>query len=201
MCCPCIAPAHAASNAGPNSRKTAGWPLYRPPYPLVETDPLLIVEGEQCADDWAKLGISAVTSGGAQSADTADWSSVHGSESAMWPDNDKDTCLDYAQAVLAKLPGTRLIHSDIVQTLPPKGDCADWLVQHPDATADTVRALEMVESEASHADIRIIEPEPLRRPLPPAAPYPVETLCEVLGNAVQRIRAVVQAPAALCGNR
>ncbi|MFC5577523.1 YfjI family protein [Lysobacter niabensis] len=42
-------------------------------------------------------------------------------------------------------------------------------------------------------------PEPLRRPLPPAEPYPLEALGEVLGRAARAIHDVVQAPAGLCG--
>lgn len=43
------------------------------------------------------------------------------------------------------------------------------------------------------------EPEPLRRPLPPAAPYPSEALGPILSAAALRIGAVIQAPPALCG--
>ncbi|MDE2407340.1 MAG: DUF3987 domain-containing protein, partial [Xanthomonadaceae bacterium] len=42
-------------------------------------------------------------------------------------------------------------------------------------------------------------PEPLRRPLPPAEPYPLEALGDVLGGAAKAIHAVVQSPAGLCG--
>lgn len=42
-------------------------------------------------------------------------------------------------------------------------------------------------------------PEPLRRPLPPAEPYPLEALGSVLGAAAERIHDVVQAPPELCG--
>jgi len=42
-------------------------------------------------------------------------------------------------------------------------------------------------------------PEPLRRPLPPAEPYPLDALGDVLGGAAKAIHAVVQAPAGLCG--
>lgn len=47
-------------------------------------------------------------------------------------------------------------------------------------------------------DASLTEPEPLRRPLPPAAPYPLEGLGDLLGAAAERIQAVVQAPAGLC---
>src|SRR5688572_305837 len=40
-------------------------------------------------------------------------------------------------------------------------------------------------------------PLPLRRPPPPAAPYPVESLGELLSGAVRAIEARTQAPAAL----
>lgn len=42
-------------------------------------------------------------------------------------------------------------------------------------------------------------PEPLRRPLPPAEPYPLDALGAVLGGAARAIHGVVQAPAGLCG--
>ncbi len=42
-------------------------------------------------------------------------------------------------------------------------------------------------------------PEPLRRPLAAPLPYPIEALGEVLGAAAERIHAVVQCPAAMCG--
>lgn len=42
-------------------------------------------------------------------------------------------------------------------------------------------------------------PEPLRRPVPPASPYPFDTLGPLLGKAARRIHEVVQAPDAVCG--
>ena len=56
-------------------------------------------------------------------------------------------------------------------------------------------------------DVRTVEipspqraaPEPLRRPVPPAADYPLDELGDVLGPAATRIHEVVQAPGALCG--
>jgi hypothetical protein len=43
------------------------------------------------------------------------------------------------------------------------------------------------------------EPEPLRRPVPPAHPYPIAALDTLLAAAAQRIHEVVKAPDALCG--
>ena len=43
-----------------------------------------------------------------------------------------------------------------------------------------------------------LPPEPLRAPLPPAAPYPVEALGDVLGGAVLALHDAVKAPLAMC---
>lgn len=42
-------------------------------------------------------------------------------------------------------------------------------------------------------------PEPLRRPVPPPAPYPLSELGEVLGAAACSLKRVIQAPDAICG--
>ncbi len=42
-------------------------------------------------------------------------------------------------------------------------------------------------------------PEPLRRPMPPAAPYPTDALPEILAEAVTATHEVIRAPAAICG--
>jgi hypothetical protein len=43
------------------------------------------------------------------------------------------------------------------------------------------------------------EPEPLRRPLPPAEAYPMQALGDVLGDAARRIRDVLRVPEAMAG--
>ena len=40
---------------------------------------------------------------------------------------------------------------------------------------------------------------PLRRPLPPPEPFPLDALGDLLGRAAERMRDVIQAPPALCG--
>jgi hypothetical protein len=43
------------------------------------------------------------------------------------------------------------------------------------------------------------EPEPLRRPLPPGDPYPLDALGSIVGSAARRTHEVLQAPPALSG--
>jgi Protein of unknown function (DUF3987) len=64
----------------------------------------------------------------------------------------------------------------------------------------TEQAIARIDAAARSPEADVAsEPEPLRRPLPPAEPYPIDALGPVLSAAARRIHEVVQAPAALCG--
>ena len=204
-----IRPIHRATDGryiakGP-ARPVTGWPLYVPPYPLVESDPVVYVEGEACADALAKLGVPSRTSlGGAQRANDTDWTAAPRQPAVVWPDHDKAGA-DYADAVTAALHAqgctVELIDAKALG-LPMKGDAVDWLEMHPDATAADVLALPRLTPTApgtTTAAAWVSAPEPLRRALPPALDYPLAALGPLLGNAATRIHGVVQAPAGLCG--
>lgn len=128
---------------GRGKKPEAGWPLYVPPFPLVETEPVWIVEGEACADALARLGITATTSGGATSDSSADWTPPRGSRVRLWPDYDAPGT-EYADKVTARLRALGCVVDclDVAALgLPDKGDCVDWLAQHPNATAEDILAL------------------------------------------------------------
>ncbi len=185
-------------------RPASGWPLYVPPYPLVDSGPIVIVEGEGCADALGKRGIPATTSGGSSSASGADWTPLRGRQCVLWADHDEPGA-KYMTEVAAKLHaiGCTVERIDVgALALPPKGDCVDWLAQHPDATAADVLALPRIaaaEPVMPGPSTFASAPEPLRRPLPPAPDYPLDALGPLLGDAARRIHDVVQAPAAICG--
>lgn len=146
-----------------------GWPLYRPPYPLVDTLPVVYIEGEACADALARLGISAVASlGGAGQADHSDWrGEAH--TALLWPDHDKPGT-DYMATVTARLRaiGCTVELVDVpVLHLPAKGDAVDWLATHPDATAADVLALPRITPAEPVDDA----PRPLPDPLPPVPAF------------------------------
>ena len=145
---------------GRGARPEAGWPLYVPPYPLVESGAVYVVEGEACADALARLGITATTSGSSSSADTADWSSLRGRSVRLWPDNDPAGA-KYADDVADRLRAIGCVVERLDVSglgLPDKGDCVDWLAQHPEATADDVRALPVskVEEGRNESGPRVI---------------------------------------------
>lgn len=178
---------------------TEGKPLYRLPE-IADADPaatVWIVEGEWCADALARLGLIATTSGAADSAAAADWSPLRGRRCIAWPDHDTAGAR-YAEAVAERLRALGCTVKTIdaaALALPDKGDCVDWLAQHPDATAADVDALPTV----SRAIARATEPEPLRRPVPPPEPYPVAELGPILRPVCEAIQRVIQAPDAVCG--
>lgn len=73
-------------------------PLYRLDQ-LGDSDPVVVVEGERCADVAAGLGFAATTSAhGARSPSKTDWSPLAGRDVAILPDND-DAGRKYAHEV------------------------------------------------------------------------------------------------------
>jgi len=184
-----------------------GKPLYRLPELLAADSaaPVLIVEGEWCADHLHKLGLIVTTSGSAASANGADWTPLRGRHCLLWPDHDAPGSKYAGEvATILRALGCNVEMVDVAPLgLPDKGDAVDWLALHPDATAADVlklpRLAACVVVEASAPSIFASAPEPLRRPLPPALEYPLDALGSLLGDAAKRIHAVVKAPAGLCG--
>jgi hypothetical protein len=120
-------------------------PLYRLPELLKQPDsnPVWIVEGEPCVEALHRLGLVATTSGGADSADSADWSPLAGQSVIIWPDNDP-AGQRYAQSVAMILQGLACQVSILTLAglnLPAKGDVVDWCQAQPDASAADILAL------------------------------------------------------------
>ncbi|WP_174769873.1 DUF3631 domain-containing protein [Paraburkholderia hayleyella] len=112
---------------------------------------VVIVEGEQKADALTKIGagrLIGITSGGATSVGTADWSLLAGRHVLLWPDYDAPGA-KYANEVTAKLDEQRCTVERLDVTalgLPDAGDVMDWLVSFEVAhkrvpNADEVLAL------------------------------------------------------------
>jgi putative DNA primase/helicase len=148
-----IRPMHwngSAFVAGEPLAPTTGKLLYRLPE-LLAADAVavvLIVEGERCADHLHRLGLTVTTSGGAASANGADWTPLRGRHCLLWPDHDEPGS-KYADDVTHKLLalGCTVERIDVAALdLPEKGDVVDWLVMHPDATAADVLTLSKVEA-------------------------------------------------------
>jgi hypothetical protein len=181
---------------------TVGEPKFAGPKPLYglesladPTSPVWVVEGEQKVDALRGLGLVAVTSGSATSADTADWSPLRGCNCAyIWPDNDESGA-KYAQSVAAILRGQGL-SVEIVDVaslgLPEKGDVVDWLEAHRAAGAGDVHALPRRPAQAdAWPEVRAFASHFGREA------YPVDALPREILAAVEEVRAFVKAPIAM----
>ncbi|HKU17950.1 MAG TPA: AAA family ATPase [Candidatus Saccharimonadales bacterium] len=141
--------------AGEPSAPATGKLLYLLPEVLAAdpATPVLIVEGEWCADHLHKLGVIATTSGSASSASGADWTPLERRHCVLWPDHDEPGS-KYANDVIAKLHalGCTVERIDVTTLgLPDKGDCVDWLATHPGATSGNVLKLARVIERVDNA--------------------------------------------------
>ena len=136
------------------SAPRAGKPLYHLPEVLATTGPVLIVEGEKCADALAFLKLAATTSGAAKSASKADWKPLAGRQCIIWPDND-DPGDAYAADVAARLLalGCDVAVIDVEALgLPNAGDdAADWLAANAKASAADVLNLPTIAPQTTES--------------------------------------------------
>jgi hypothetical protein len=164
-----------------------------------------VVEGEGCADALRLLKITATTSGGATSANSADWSPLSGRDVVIWPDNDSEGTA-YQEAVINKLQGiARSIRTVEVSKLglADKGDCVDWLEANPNATAELIAQLPTIEATKPAAEVLGVldvptpdhwsDPEPLPE-LPEVHSFNPEFLPQVLRDYVGDISERMQCP-------
>ncbi|MDE2174173.1 MAG: DUF3987 domain-containing protein [Betaproteobacteria bacterium] len=168
----------------------AGKPLYRL-FDLAQNPDavVFVVEGEKPADALGKMGIIATTSGGANSAETADWSPLAGRAVVIWPDFDEPGARyggEVATRLLALGCKVRLL--DVAALgLPPKGDAWDWIAARPQATAANVLALALLPS----SEPQEAEPAPLPGELLPVEPFDYASLPDALrpwvADIVQRM--------------
>jgi hypothetical protein len=139
-----------------------GKPLYN--LDLIAKNPdadVDVVEGEKAADALVKLGAVATTSGGADSAGSADWTPLRGRTVRLWSDND-DAGKAYVSRVAVKLLelDCKVSVIDIDQLgLPPKGDAADWVQARQSVTLADLEALPRMTSFPATANAMLADPE------------------------------------------
>ncbi len=181
-----------------------GKPLYR--LHRIAADPstqVWIAEGEQKADALEKLGMLATTSGGASSAESADWKPLAGRDCVLWPDNDEPGRL-YAEAVRQRLTGLGArvsIVDSAALGFSEKGDAVDWLGSHQSATRADIEALPRAggaSSAESPAEADLDDwpdPQPLPNALPPVPAFDLAILPDSLRPWIGDIAERVQCPA------
>ncbi len=198
-----------------------GKPLYQ--LHLLANNPdqvVFIVEGEKCADALIRLGLLATTSGGASSANDADWQILSRREVIIWADNDT-AGIQYAHDVATKLTriNAKVKYVDIdALNLPPKGDCVDWLQQFKqtygrNADPADIKALALKQDTLqsptregiNEVDVSALEqtnddawlfPGSLLPSIDPS-PYPIDALPNGIREAVKEVLEFTQCPPAL----
>jgi hypothetical protein len=119
--------------------------------------PVWYVEGENCADALAKLGLLATTAGGASSDERADFSPLARRAVTIWPDNDP-AGIAHANRVAVKLRSlgcaVELIAARTLG-LAEGGDCVDWIKAQPRATAADLAKLPRVKDAIDAAPVAV----------------------------------------------
>ena len=169
-----------------------GKPLYRlHDLATRPDDPVIVCEGEWCADALAKAGALATTSGAADSAGKTDWRPLAGRTVTIWPDND-EAGHRYAEAVADALraQGCAVRVIDVAAlNMDPKADAVDWLAANPNATPADVLALACTEAPWREvSDVKTPstagldagtawpEPKPIQAALHPVPAFDPDTL-------------------------
>lgn len=169
---------------------TRGKPLYALPRLDAHPDAMIwIVEGEQKADALNKLGLIATTSGGAQSAETTDWSILRGRTCRIWRDHD-DAGKSYAGAVASRLlaMSCRVSCIDTDQlNLSAGEDVIEWLAANPEATGADIEALPLLATQREREEPSVDNQDRivaldidalLAREFPPMEPLLTPWLCK-----------------------
>ncbi len=117
--------------------------------------PVWYVEGENCADALAKLGLLATTAGSTSSDERADFSPLAGRAVTIWPDHDA-AGIGHAERVAVKLRAlgctVELLDARTL-ALPEGGDCVDWIKAHPNATAADLIETAQANGKAPRLDV------------------------------------------------
>jgi hypothetical protein len=180
---------------------TDGKPLYGLHHIASNPDAAVwVVEGEQKADALHKLGLVGTTSGGATSADTADWQPLRGRTVRIWPDNDepgKAYAGEVANILLDMGCAVSCVDVDKLG-LGVGEDVIEWLAAHPGAAGSDVEGLPRVEAHTRGADTPASDswpdPMPLPDALPPVAPFDFDLLPNSLRLWIEDIAERVQCP-------
>jgi hypothetical protein len=151
------------------SRKADGWqwsglegnlPLFNRTR-IIQSERILIVEGEKCVREVTKLGASNLATttspGGAVAASKADWTPLAGKTCYVWRDND-DPGKQYETDVIAALmkldPPCRVYRIRVEELeLDPKGDVVNYLDDASMTNSDKVAALELVLFDAEPMNV------------------------------------------------
>ena len=184
----------------PIHRNAAGWSIGDPAgaLPLYRGDtvggdgPVVIVEGEKCADTAASIDLVAITSAhGCGSAHKSNWGALAGREVIILPDNDaggEKYAIEVAE-ILHTLTPPATVKVVYLPGLGDGGDIVDWT--GPDGPmgckdAETIKAavLDMAKTAKTFTPPVVSTSTPAAKRIEPYQPFPVEHLPEPMRSFV-----------------
>ena len=95
---------------------------------MVNSETVIVVEGEKCAQTLIDLGICATTAmnGAKAPLDKTDWSPLQGKHLVIWPDHDK-VGQEYAESLIKKLPALPTLGlASLSRVMIPKDKPESW---------------------------------------------------------------------------
>jgi replicative DNA helicase len=175
----------------------------KPPYganQIEKSNQIWIVEGEPKVDLLNKLGVKAVTSGSATSANTVDWSSIAKRKVIIWPDND-EAGFKYANKVAEILKdiscSIEIVDVQKLELL-EGGDCIDWHAKNPNATAEALKLLPLVNLNNQNEEIVATELEaPILFDEIDTPDIPAKLLPGIFGRFARDLASATETPEAL----
>lgn len=134
-----------------------GTPLYGLEILASRTDEtILVCEGEKCADALRKRGVLAITSGGATSADGADWTPISERRVLIWPDHDEPGqrySMDVKHRLVELGCEVQVIDSALLGL--EGEDAVDWLKVHPEATDEAILRLPQQSTHNTYSSVPV----------------------------------------------
>lgn len=178
-----------------------GWAIGDPPGPLPlyrhgelpPDGPVVVVEGEKCADVAWEVCLPAVTSAhGAKSAGKSEWTPLAGRDVVILPDNDAPG-RGYAEAVaaiLTQLDPPAVVRIVDLPDLPEHGDLADWVdADGPmaDKLPEEIREAILTLARQTPPFIPEVPSTSARQPPSVYRPFPVHCLPEPTRSFVRTV--------------
>ncbi|MCH8843551.1 MAG: DUF3987 domain-containing protein [SAR324 cluster bacterium] len=170
---------------------------------------IFIAEGEKDVDairGALKLPATCNPGGAGNWKDTYTYSLAGAAQVVILPDNDgagEKHAAQVANALCGEAESVKVIK---LPGLPHKGDVFDWIADGGtreeleklvEQTSEWI--LSLIDEQAAQVTNIIVQPEPLRRELPPPEQFPVDALGDVLSGMTLTMMDAIQAPDALCG--
>lgn len=131
---------HAVAGGWRTGGLAGPWPLYGD---IPPAGPVVVVEGEKCADSLSTIDLCAVTSaGGSAAAHKTDWTPLAGREVWLFPDNDAagEKYADAVAVILQRLDPPARVRTVRIEGLPEGGDVVNWIEQRDAIEPDALRA-------------------------------------------------------------